>query len=82
MNHAALFTDAKAGRLDAMGRPWSEWLVALEGQDGRALRDANLHVVYVTQAEYQARQSAPVGQLELFATAPAPPSSLSPEDPS
>lgn len=72
MNHAAFIAWA-AGRNDAMGKPFADWLVARVGPDGRALRDAHDHVVYETQAEWLARHGSqavtparPVQQ-ELFA---------------
>lgn len=72
MNHAPFITLA-AGRNDAMGLPFSAWLVAREGADGRALRDVDNLVVYETQAEWLARQGCPAfksagpAQLGLFA---------------
>lgn len=69
MNHAAFVTWA-TGRTDAMGHPFSDWLLAVEGPDGRALRDTDHHVVYETQAKWLARQEAPATppvQQDLFA---------------
>lgn len=73
MNHAA-FVTWSAGKTDAMGQPFSAWLLAVEGPDGRPLRDAHNRVVYETQAQWLARQGAPITtqapaapQLELFA---------------
>lgn len=62
--------DDCAGQMDAMGRPFSEWLIARDGTDGRLLRDTDGRVVYETQAERQARLSAPINQ-------PATPAQLS-----
>jgi len=62
-----------ADRIDAMGYPFSTWLSARMGPDGRALRDADHRVIYETQAEAAARQAAPITQpakpvqQELFA---------------
>lgn len=72
MSHAA-FIAQTAGRTDAMGLPFSDWLAALLDTTGRAVRDADQRVVYVTQAEWLALQSGPapkpakLGQQELFA---------------
>lgn len=61
-----------AGKTDAMGHPFSSWLVARYHPDGRAMRDQLGHQVFETQAEFIARQAcnAPavaIGQtLELF----------------
>lgn len=72
LSHATFVTWA-AGRKDAMGLPFSDWLLAVDGPDGRALRDADNRVVYETQAQWMARQAAPIaapirpGQQELFA---------------
>lgn len=72
MNHADFVNWAK-GRTDAMGHPFADWLLAVEGPDGRALRAADHRVVYETQAAWLARQGAPFApptrpaQQELFA---------------
>jgi len=61
------------GRTDALGLPFSDWLVSVEGPDGRLKHDADGRVIYETQAEYLARQNttsrprATLDQLELFA---------------
>ena len=53
---------------DAMGWPWTSWLLAVRRPDGSLTRNAAGHQIYETQAEYKARTSVPVGQtLELFA---------------
>jgi hypothetical protein len=58
-----------AGITDAMGHPWTSWLLAVRRPDGSVARDAAGHQIYETQAEYKARtQAVPLGQtLELFA---------------
>lgn len=48
------------GRLDGLGRPFSAWLLAVEGPDGRPLRDEHGHQVFETQAQWLARQTAPI----------------------
>lgn len=71
MNHAD-FVAWAAGRTDAMGHPFSDWLLAVAGPDGRALRDAESRVAYETQAQWLARQGAQINktaapvQQELF----------------
>lgn len=61
-----------AGKRDAMGQPFTAWLLARYHPDGRAIRDARGHQVFETQAEFKARQActapaAAIGQtLELF----------------
>lgn len=62
-----------AGKRDAMGHPFTSWLLARYHPEGRAMRDQLGHQVFETQAEFKARQAcaAPVvspGQtLDLFA---------------
>lgn len=62
-----------AGKTDAMGRPWTSWLLARYQPDGRAMRDQRGAQVFETQADFKARQAsvAPavaVGQtMDLFA---------------
>lgn len=61
-----------AGKRDAMGHPFTSWLVARYLPEGRAMRDQHGAQVFETQAEFKARQActAPavtIGQtLELF----------------
>lgn len=61
-----------AGKRDAMGFPFTSWLLARHLPDGRAMRDQLGHQVFETQAEFKARQACPapavaLGQtLELF----------------
>jgi hypothetical protein len=71
MNHAEFVTWAAEGHTDAMGQPFSAWLLAVEGPDGRPLRDAHNRVVRETQAQWLARQTAPINQAPT-ATAAAP----------
>ena len=72
MTHS-VFIAWSAGRNDAMGRPFSDWLVAVHGADGRVVRDAADRAVYETQAAWLGRQAAPINppaapmQLGLFA---------------
>lgn len=62
-----------ADKTDAMGQPFTSWLLARYHPDGRAMRNQRGAQVFETQAEFKARQAcvAPVvavGQtLELFA---------------
>jgi hypothetical protein len=62
-----------AGKRDAMGQPFTSWLLARYQPDGRVMRDQLGHQVFETQAEFKARQAcaAPVvahGQtMDLFA---------------
>lgn len=62
-----------AGKRDAMGHPFTSWLLARYHPDGRAMRDQLGHQVFETQAEFKARaaSAAPavaIGQtMELFA---------------
>lgn len=62
-----------AGKRDAMGHPFTSWLLARYLPDGRVMRDQLGHQVFETQAEFKARQActAPavaIGQtLDLFA---------------
>jgi hypothetical protein len=62
MSHAEFIAWAAEGHTDAMGLPMSAWLCCLAGPDGRALRDANGHVVYETQAEWLARNGAAIAK--------------------
>lgn len=59
-----------AGKRDAMGHPFTSWLVALRHDDGKAVRDANGRQIFETQASFKARQqprTVPTGQtLSLF----------------
>lgn len=63
-----------AGKRDAMGIPFTSWLVARYQPDGSAMRDQAGRQAYETQAEFKARQGqshpvthTPVGQtLDLF----------------
>lgn len=57
-----------AGQLDAMGYPFTSWLIARYHPDGRAIRDEDGHQIFETQAEFTARTTATqCGQnLELF----------------
>jgi len=45
-----------AGKRDAMGHPFTSWLVARYLPDGRAMRDPLGAQVFETQAEFKARQ--------------------------
>lgn len=62
-----------AGKRDAMGRPYTSWLVARYQPDGRTMRDQMGAQVFETQDEFKARQTnqptaVPVGHtLDLFA---------------
>lgn len=62
-----------AGRNDAFGEPFSDWLLARYDSEGRVMRDAQSRQIYETQAEYLARKNEPItqpaqrAQLELFA---------------
>lgn len=61
-----------AGLRDAMGQPFTSWLIARYGADGRALRDRNGAQIFETHAEAKARIApaitlVPVGKtLDLF----------------
>lgn len=61
-----------AGKRDAMGHPFTSWLLARYLPDGRVMRDPLGHQVFETQAEFKARQACTaqtvaIGQtLELF----------------
>jgi hypothetical protein len=44
------------GVRDAMGQPFTSWLLARYQPDGRALRDAHGRQVFETQAEFKARR--------------------------
>lgn len=62
-----------AGQLDAMGYPFTTWLLARLGPDGRPMRDQLGNQIFETHAEHLARQAAPTNQpaigqtLDLFA---------------
>ena len=57
-----------AGVKDAVGCPWTSWLIAVKGADGTMVRDRDGHQIFQTQSEYKRSRSTPVGQtLELFA---------------
>lgn len=62
-----------AGKRDAMGHPFTSWLLPRYHPDGRAMRDKLGHQVFETQAEFKARQACAepavaIGQtMELFA---------------
>lgn len=62
-----------AGKRDAMGQPFTSWLIARHDTDGRAMRDRHCAQIFETQAEFKARQACPapavaLGQtLDLFA---------------
>jgi hypothetical protein len=62
-----------AGQLDAMGHPFTSWLLARHTPEGRAMRNQHGEQVFESQGEFMARSAAPksqppVGQtLELFA---------------
>lgn len=59
-----------AGKRDAMGYPFTSWLVARRDDDDKAVRDAHGRQLFETQASFKARQqpcAAHVGQtLSLF----------------
>ena len=59
-----------AGKRDAMGYPFTSWLVAIRDEDGKAVRDAHGRQIFETQASFKARQqprTVPTGQtLSLF----------------
>lgn len=48
------------GRKDAMGGSFTDWLVARHDEEGNALRDANGRQIFETQAEWLARNGAPI----------------------
>lgn len=55
---------------DAMGYPFTSWLIARYDTDGRAVRDHRGHQVFESQAAHSATatQTKPAsGQLDLFA---------------
>ncbi len=62
-----------AGRIDALGLPFSAWKLARYNADGSVMRDANGRQIFETQAEYLERQAGPINppasidQMELFA---------------
>jgi hypothetical protein len=56
-----------AGVKDAMGYPWTSWLLALRKPDGTYARDAVGHQVFQTQSEYKRLHATRVGQtMSLF----------------
>lgn len=61
-----------AGKRDAMGKPFTSWLIARYLPDGRAMRDQLGAQVFETHTEFKARhaftaQTVAIGQtLELF----------------
>ena len=57
--HASFIAWAAEGHKDSMGLPFSDWLVARLDDDGRAIRGADLLVVYETQAQLLARNRLP-----------------------
>lgn len=73
IDHAGFVAWAAEGHKDAMGRPFTEWLLCRPGADGRALRDADGRVVYETQGEWLARNGSELAtsgaptQQDLFA---------------
>lgn len=68
-----------AGKRDAMGQPFTSWLMARYLPDGRAMRDAGGAQVFETQAEFKARQQVaqaacqPGQNMDLFAKAEVEP---------
>lgn len=66
-------TQDAAGKRDAMGQPFTSWLLARYLPDGRVMRDQLGAQVFETQAEFKARQACPapaaaLGQtMDLFA---------------
>jgi hypothetical protein len=58
MSHAEFISWASEGHKDAMGRRFSNWLVARYQDDGRVMRDDHNRVVYETQAEWSTRYGA------------------------
>ena len=62
-----------AGKRDAMGHPFTSWLVARYLPDGRAMRDVHGAQVFETQAAFKARQHVeqpaclPGQTMDLFA---------------
>lgn len=71
-SHAAFIAWAAEGHKDSMGLPFSDWLVCIDGPDGRALRGRDGLIVYETQAEWLARNGSEIArpaapaQLGLF----------------
>jgi hypothetical protein len=58
-----------AGKRDAMGHPFTSWLVARRNTDGTAMRDERGHQVFETQAESKARaQATPINMPALGQT--------------
>ena len=57
-----------AGAKDAMGFPFTSWLLAVKHPGGTMVRDKNGHQVMQTQSQYKTIHTASVGQtMELFA---------------
>ena len=57
-----------AGAKDAMGFPFTSWLLSVRHPDGTMVRDKNNHQVFQTQSEYKSQHATRVGQtMELFA---------------
>lgn len=57
-----------AGVKDAMGFPFTSWLIAVKKPDGTLVRDRDHHQVFQTQSEYKRLHATRVGQtMELFA---------------
>ena len=59
-----------AGKRDAMGHPFTSWLVAVCDDIGKPMRDEHQRQIFETQGEFKARQQqrpVPTGQtLSLF----------------
>lgn len=51
-----------AGKRDAMGKPFTSWLLGRYQPDGRAMRDQLGAQVFESQAEFKARQPATTDQ--------------------
>lgn len=51
-----------AGKRDAMGFPFTSWLLARRHPDGRAMRDQAGRQMFETQADFKARQPDLLGQ--------------------
>ena len=45
-----------AGKRDAMGHPFSSWLIARYNPDGTAIRDERGNQVYETHSDFESRQ--------------------------
>jgi len=56
-----------AGRKDAMGYPFTSWLLAVIHPNGTMVRDKSGRQVFQTQSEYKRLHATRVGQtMELF----------------